>query len=123
MSEVKKTALSDNHAARGAKMVDFAGWWMPVQFEGLKQEHHRVRNQVGLFDVSHMGEIRVKGPKALEALQWLTSNDVSQLHKGKAQYTLLTNFQGGIVDDLIVYCIEPEADSSGRSGRGRGSVI
>jgi aminomethyltransferase len=91
-------------------MVDFAGWEMPVQYSGLKQEHLAVRNSVGLFDVSHMGEIRVKGPKALETCEWFTTNHVAKLKAGEAQYTLFPNDQGGIVDDLIIYCIEPEVD-------------
>ncbi|MBC86861.1 MAG: glycine cleavage system protein T [Bdellovibrionaceae bacterium] len=107
---MKRTPLAELHEKHGAKMVDFAGWWMPVQFKGLKEEHLLVREKVGLFDVSHMGEIRVKGPQSLPTIQWLLSNDASVLTKGKAQYTLLTNHEGGIVDDLIVYCIEPEED-------------
>jgi aminomethyltransferase len=104
------TPLIDEHKKSKAKIVDFAGWQMPVEYVGLRQEHMHVRSKVGLFDVSHMGEIRVKGPKALETLQWITSNDVSQLSNGKAQYSLFTNPAGGIVDDLIVYCLEKDAD-------------
>lgn len=104
------TPLKEEHESLGAKMVDFAGWWMPVEYSGLRAEHTNVRQNVGLFDVSHMGEIRVRGRQALEALQWLTSNDVSQIGNGKAQYTLLTNECGGVVDDLIVYCIERGQD-------------
>ncbi len=88
-------------------MVDFAGWWMPVQYRGLREEHQSVRTGVGLFDVSHMGEIRVTGPKALETLQWTTTNDVSKLQAGEAHYSLFPNETGGIVDDLIVYCVKP----------------
>ncbi len=106
----QKTPLSSEHERLGGKMVDFDGWWMPVQFKGLKLEHACVREGVGLFDVSHMGELRVSGEHSLKSLQWLTSNDVSKLKKGQAQYSLLTNFEGGIVDDLIVYCLEPGAD-------------
>ena len=91
-------------------MVDFAGWWMPVQYTGLKEEHLNVRQHVGLFDVSHMGEIRVQGPKSLETLQWLTSNDVAKLQSGEAQYSLLPNNEGGLVDDIIVYCLKPGED-------------
>ncbi len=105
-----KTPMDKSHVNRGGKMVEFAGWHMPVQFEGIRQENDQVRNKVGLFDVSHMGEIRVKGPHALETLQWVTTNDVSKLKKGQAQYTLFSNGQGGIVDDLIVYCLEPNED-------------
>lgn len=107
---MKKTPLCDEHIKLGARMVDFAGWYMPVQYKGLREEHDCVRNQVGLFDVSHMGEVRVKGPKALETLQWLTTNDVEKLSKGEAQYSLLPNDQGGLVDDIIVYCVEKNAD-------------
>lgn len=110
MSEVKKTALVDEHIRLGGKMVEFAGWYMPVQFKGLTDEHKCVRSNVGLFDVSHMGELRVTGPNSLESLQWLTSNDVSKLNAGEAQYSLLTNFDGGVVDDLIVYCFAPGED-------------
>lgn len=107
---IKKTPMDASHVARGGKMVDFAGWNMPVQFEGIRQENYHVRNKVGLFDVSHMGEIRVRGREALKTLQWVTTNDVSKLKKGQAQYSLFPNEQGGIVDDLIVYCMEPEED-------------
>lgn len=105
-----KTPLADEHVKLGAKMVDFAGWLMPIQYKGLREEHNCVRTAVGLFDVSHMGEIRVKGPKALETLEWLTTNDVSKLNANEAQYSLLPNDQGGLVDDIIVYCIEKNHD-------------
>lgn len=107
---MKKTPLAEEHVKLGAKMVEFAGWWMPIQYRGLREEHECVRQQVGLFDVSHMGEVRVKGAKALETLQWLTTNDVAKLNKGEAQYSLLPNDQGGLVDDIIVYCIERNQD-------------
>lgn len=110
MTQVKSTPLKEEHEKLGAKMVEFAGWYMPVQYEGLKQEHLNVRENVGLFDVSHMGEIRLKGPKALETLEWLTSNQVSKLKEGEAQYSLLTNEHGGVVDDLIIYCFQPNED-------------
>jgi len=111
MSEVKRTPLYDEHIKLNARMVDFAGWSMPVQYEqGLRYEHDSVRNHVGLFDVSHMGEIRVKGENALKTVEHLTSNYVEGLTKGKAQYSLLCNKNGGVVDDLIVYCIEPGTD-------------
>lgn len=103
---LKKTPLYDAHVALGARMVDFAGWMMPVQYTGLKEEHFACRNAGGLFDVSHMGEIWVRGPKSLETLQWLTTNDVSKLGPGQAHYSLLPNDQGGLVDDIIVYCLE-----------------
>lgn len=107
MSDAKKTPLYDAHLALGAKIVEFAGWQMPIQYEGLKAEHLHVRSSVGIFDVSHMGEIEVKGPKALEAVEWFTTNAVSKLQAGQAQYSLFPNETGGIVDDLIVYCVEP----------------
>lgn len=88
-------------------MVSFAGWEMPIQYKGIKEEHACVRQNVGLFDVSHMGEIFVRGPQSLPTLQWLTPNDVSKLQAGQAQYSLLTNPDGGIVDDIIIYCLSP----------------
>jgi aminomethyltransferase len=102
-----RTPLAAEHERLGARMVDFAGWWMPVQYRGLKEEHLAVRSAVGLFDVSHMGEIRVSGPKSLETLQWITTNDVSKLQAGEAHYSLFPNEKGGIVDDLFVYCVKP----------------
>lgn len=106
----KRTPIYEEHLKLGARMVSFAGWEMPIQYKGIKEEHSAVRNQVGLFDVSHMGEIFVRGPKALETLQWLTTNDVSKLQTGQAHYSLLPNFEGGLVDDIIVYCIQPGAE-------------
>src|SRR3954467_15785100 len=100
---LQRTPLHDRHAALGARLVRFAGWEMPVQYEGVIDEHRAVRTDAGVFDVSHMGELEVEGPKALEVLQSLLSNDVARLEVGDAQYTLLTNEDGGIVDDLIVY--------------------
>jgi aminomethyltransferase len=108
--DLKKTLLCEEHEKLGARMVPFAGWYMPVQYRGLMEEHKCVRSNVGLFDVSHMGEIFFRGPKALESLQWLTSNDVSKLLVNEAQYSLLTNFEGGIVDDIIVYCLKPNEE-------------
>lgn len=107
---LQETKLRKTHESHGAKMVPFAGWFMPVQYKGLKEEHLAVREHVGLFDVSHMGEIRVKGPKSLETLQWITTNDVSKLKAGDAQYSLFPNEQGGIVDDLFIYCMTPGED-------------
>ncbi len=106
----RKTPLYEAHLRQGGKLVDFAGWSLPVQFQGLREEHMNVRTKVGLFDVSHMGEIRVRGKKALESLEWLTTNHVAKLQKNEAQYTLLPNEKGGLVDDLIVYCLEPNSD-------------
>jgi glycine cleavage system T protein (aminomethyltransferase) len=104
---LRRTPLHDRHAALGARMVPFAGWEMPVQYEGVIQEHRAVREDAGAFDVSHMGEVEVEGPKARELLQGLLSNDLSRIEEGGAQYTLLTNERGGIVDDLIAYELEP----------------
>jgi aminomethyltransferase len=103
---LQRTPLHDRHVALGARMVPFAGWEMPVQYEGVIQEHRAVRTDAGAFDVSHMGEIEVEGPRALELLQGLLSNDLDRLEAGDAQYTLLTNERGGIIDDLIAYRLE-----------------
>jgi aminomethyltransferase len=100
---MKNTALTDKHIALGAKMVPFAGYNMPVQYEGVKAEHDTVRNAVGVFDVSHMGEFKLKGEKALDLIQAVTSNDASKLVAGQAQYSCLPNNDGGIVDDLLIY--------------------
>jgi aminomethyltransferase len=106
MQTLLRTPLYDRHVSLGARMVPFAGWEMPVQYEGVIPEHRAVRGDCGVFDVSHMGEIEVEGPQARELLQSLLSNDLDRLEIGDAQYTLLTNEQGGIVDDLIVYRLE-----------------
>ena len=103
--ELKKTALNQWHHENGAKMVTFAGFDMPVRYSSDIEEHKTVRNGVGIFDVSHMGEFMVRGPKALDLIQWVTSNDASKLFDGKVQYSCLLNDQGGIVDDLLVYRI------------------
>ena len=103
---LQQTPLHDRHVALGARMVPFAGWEMPVQYEGVIQEHRAVRTGAGVFDVSHMGEIEVEGPRARELLQNLLSNDLDKLAPGQAQYTLLTNERGGIIDDLIAYRLE-----------------
>lgn len=105
---MKKTALSSTHEELGAKMVEFAGYYMPLQYEGLGIEHETVRNSVGVFDVSHMGEFLISGPHALELIQKVSSNDATKLTIGKAQYSCLPNDQGGIVDDLIIYKIKEE---------------
>ncbi|HEU5477772.1 MAG TPA: glycine cleavage system aminomethyltransferase GcvT [Gaiellaceae bacterium] len=97
------TPLHDRHVELGARMVPFAGWEMPVQYEGVIPEHRAVRADAGVFDVSHMGELEVEGPHAAELLQGALSNDLGRLTPGEAQYTLLTNEGGGIIDDLIVY--------------------
>ena len=100
---MKNITLSHIHESLGAKMVPFAGYNMPVQYEGVTAEHETVRNGVGVFDVSHMGEFLIEGPNALALIQKVTSNDASTLTEGKAQYSYLPNADGGIVDDLIVY--------------------
>jgi len=105
---MKNTALSSTHEALGAKMVPFAGYNMPVQYEGVTAEHETVRKDVGVFDVSHMGEFLIKGPNALDLIQKVSSNDASKLTIGKAQYSCLPNDDGGIVDDLIIYKVEEE---------------
>jgi aminomethyltransferase len=100
---MKNTALTNVHEQLGAKMVPFAGYNMPVQYEGINIEHETVRQGVGVFDVSHMGEFFIKGPQALDLIQQVITNDASKLVPNKAQYAALTNEHGGIVDDLIVY--------------------
>jgi aminomethyltransferase len=105
---LRRTPYFDVHVAAGARMVPFAGFEMPVQYAGVNPEHLAVRSAVGLFDVSHMGEIRVRGPKALDALQWLVSNDLSVTVPGQAQYSALCNREGGVVDDLVVYRLGPD---------------
>ena len=100
---MKNTAFTKFHEELGAKMVPFAGYNMPIQYEGINAEHDTVRKGVGVFDVSHMGEFWVKGPKALDFIQWVTSNDASKLVPGKVQYSCFPNDKGGIVDDLLVY--------------------
>jgi len=104
---MKRTAFNQLHKEAGGKMVDFAGFEMPVEFSGIKDEHLTVRNGVGVFDVSHMGEFWVKGPNAAALVQKLTSNDITKLRMGQAQYTCFPNGKGGIVDDLLIYYYEP----------------
>ncbi len=105
---MKTTAFTQKHIELGAKMVSFAGYNMPIEYVGIKDEHIAVRENVGVFDVSHMGEFWVKGPNALKFCQYVTSNDVSVLVPGKVQYSCFPNGEGGIVDDLLVYCIDSE---------------
>lgn len=105
---MKNTAFKDIHEGLGAKMVPFAGFYMPVQYEGLIAEHINVRENVGVFDVSHMGEFFVSGPKAFDLIQYITSNDVSKLEDGNIQYSCMPNDDGGIIDDLLVYRINEE---------------
>ena len=103
---MKNTPFTKKHIALGAKMAEFAGYNMPISYTGINDEHATVRNNAGVFDVSHMGEFILKGEKALDLIQSVTSNDASKLTSGKAQYSCLPNEKGGIIDDLIVYCIE-----------------
>jgi aminomethyltransferase len=103
---MKNTPFTEKHIALGAKMAEFAGHNMPISYSGINDEHAAVRKNAGVFDVSHMGEFVLKGENALELIQRVTSNDASKLSKGKAQYSCLPNENGGIVDDLLVYCIE-----------------
>jgi aminomethyltransferase len=103
---MKDTPFTQKHIQLGAKMAEFAGYNMPISYTGINDEHATVRKNAGIFDVSHMGEFILKGDKALELIQRITSNDASKLTKGKAQYSCFTNITGGIIDDLIVYCLE-----------------
>ena len=103
---MKTTPFTQKHIDLGAKMADFAGYNMPISYSGINDEHATVRKNAGVFDVSHMGEFILKGPGALALIQKLATNDASKLSAGKAQYSCLTNTEGGIVDDLIIYCIE-----------------
>lgn len=106
MSEILNTPFTQKHIALGAKMAPFAGYNMPISYTGINDEHAAVRNAAGVFDVSHMGEFILKGADALDLIQRVTSNDASVLEDGKAQYSCLPNATGGIVDDLLVYCVE-----------------
>ena len=103
MSDLRKTPLFEIHKSLGARIVPFAGWEMPVQYSGVMDEHKAVREAAGLFDVSHMGELEVKGKGALDFLQFITTNDASKLSSGEAQYSLICYPDGGIVDDTLVY--------------------
>lgn len=105
---LKRTPLYESHVQLGARMVDFVGWEMPVQYSGPMQEHFAVREAAGLFDVSHMGEIEVTGPDALNLVQFVTTNDASKLADNQAQYSIFTNEDGGVIDDLLVYRINSE---------------
>lgn len=108
-TELKRTPLNAAHRSLGGKMIDFGGWDMPVQYSaGVLEEHLRCRNAAGLFDVSHMGEVWVEGPGAIAFVNWLTTNDVSKLVDGQAHYSCMTNENGGVVDDLLVYRFGPE---------------
>jgi glycine cleavage system aminomethyltransferase T len=105
---LKRTALAEVHEALGAKMVPFAGFWMPVQYASITQEHRAVRERVGVFDISHMGEFLLEGPRALDAVQRVTVNDAASLAIDQAQYSAMVNADGGIVDDCVVYRLAEE---------------
>ncbi len=105
MSNLKRTPLFESYGKYGGKTIDFGGWELPVQFSSIKEEHEAVRNRAGLFDVSHMGEIFVEGPDAFAYLQHLLSNDISKIQIGSAQYNAMCYETGGVVDDLLVYCL------------------
>ena len=105
---LRETALRDRHEALGARLIPFAGWLMPVQYSGVIDEHRTVRSAAGLFDLGHMGQVRITGADALPYLQLITTNDVSALEPGGAQYSLLPNEQGGVIDDIIVYRLPDE---------------
>jgi aminomethyltransferase len=105
-ADIRRTPLHDEHVAAGGRMVDFAGWRLPIQYSGLIDEHTAVRTRAGLFDVSHMGEAAVRGPQALDFLQKLTCNNVAKLQPGRAHYTALTRPEGSFVDDLLIYCLD-----------------
>lgn len=110
---MKNTPLTEKHIALGAKMAEFAGYNMPISYKGIKDEHECVRSNAGIFDVSHMGEFIVKGKQAMDLIQFVTSNDVSKLKIGDAQYSCLPNRQGGIVDDLLVYRLPEDQCAEG----------
>ena len=104
----KRTSLYEEHVRLGGRIVDFAGWEMPVQYTGVIDEHNAVRNAAGLFDVSHMGQIEITGTDAENYVQYLTTNDVKKMCDGRAQYSILCNEKGTVVDDIIVYRFNPE---------------
>src|SRR5215216_4621601 len=105
---LKRTPLHDRHVAAGAKLVPFAGWEMPVRYSGIREEHMAVRERAGIFDVSHMGELETSGPGAEALLQRLLSNDVSRIGERGAQYSVLCNERGGVLDDLFTYRLGPD---------------
>src|ERR1700744_5283688 len=104
---MKNTPFHAQHLALGAKMAPFAGYNMPISYSGINEEHQAVRTNAGVFDVSHMGEFIVKGEGALDLIQRVTSNDAAKLGAGQAQYSCMPNEEGGIVDDLLIYCLDP----------------
>lgn len=103
MSELKKTPLYDYYVESGAKVINFSGWALPVQFSSIKEEHRAVREAIGMFEVSHMGQIRISGKESVELLNYALTNDVTKLTDEKAQYTMLCNDRGGVIDDLVIY--------------------
>ena len=105
---MKETPLTHMHRAHKAKLVDFAGWLMPIHYTGVLDEYHAVRHGAGLFDVSHMGRINVTGSQAEELLQWVSTNDVARLAVGQAQYNMVCQESGGILDDIFIYKIGPQ---------------
>src|SRR5689334_2840925 len=105
---MRRTPLYERHAALGARFVDFGGWEMPVQYTGIVEEHQAVRQRAGLFDVSHMGEIELRGPQAIAAAQRLTVNDLGRLRDGQAQYSMFCLPSGGVVDDIMVHRISEQ---------------
>ena len=108
MDNLRKTALYDTHIKYGGKMIDFAGWNLPVQYEGIMPEHEAVRNEAGLFDVSHMGEVEVRGKQAFDFIQYLITNDISILEDNQILYSMMCYEDGGVVDDLLVYKFNKE---------------
>ena len=110
MNELKTTPLFESHKKCGAKIIPFAGWKMPLEFSNARKEHLSVRKSIGIFDVSHMGEIQIKDPKALEFLSSILTNNVQDLKENSCQYTLMCNEQGGILDDMILYCLKKPSD-------------
>jgi aminomethyltransferase len=113
---MKQTPFTQKHIDLGAKMAEFAGYNMPISYSSINEEHHTVRKNAGVFDVSHMGEFILKGENALDLIQKVTTNDAAKLKNGQAQYSTFTNEKGGIVDDLIVYCVEENNPAAGRAG-------
>jgi len=107
-TRLQQSPLHDEHLRLGASLIDFGGWEMPVKYSGIIEEHHAVRNAAGLFDISHMGELWVSGARAADFLNWVLTNDVHDLDLGQAQYSLMCNEAGGVVDDLYVYCVGHE---------------
>ncbi|MGZ3607346.1 MAG: glycine cleavage system aminomethyltransferase GcvT, partial [Syntrophales bacterium] len=105
---MKKTPLYDRHVALGARIIDFGGWAMPVQYSNVIEEHHATRMKAGLFDICHMGEIEVKGPKAFELLQWVLSRNIEGQAIGQIKLSVITNENGGIIDDVTVYRLGEE---------------